>query len=155
MTDAEHLMHEIARLGGEFTMRGDEIVVEYPDETAAEVEPILGKLSARKDEVRSLLCKHSLGSPVAPGCPPLPRGVRLKSYAPKSPPILIAPWSVVTDVEKFIASYLRDLDWRLKHPRGHAAAPLPEILSKLAEVGLELQLESEIAMQNNQLKRKF
>jgi hypothetical protein len=36
---------------------------------------------------------------------------------------------------------LRDLRFRLNHPNAYACAPLPEILSKLAEAGLELALE--------------
>ena len=85
--------------------------------------------------------KHSLGISAPPGCPPLPPGVSLVRYAPKSLPVLIAPWSVVTDVGKFIQAYLQDLGWRLAHPQTYACAPLLEILAKLAEVGVELEIE--------------
>jgi len=114
--------------------------VEYPDETASELEAILPELRAQRDAVRSLLYKQPPGVYAPAGCPPVPSGVRLKKHAPKSPPVLVQPWSVVTDVEKFIAACLRDLDWRLKHPKAYAAPPLPEILSKLAEVGVEVEL---------------
>lgn len=144
MTETENLMQQVERLGGAFVVRGDEIAVEYPEEKASEVESILPKLSAEKDTVRSLLYKRPPGIPAPAECPLLPPGVRLKKYAPKSPPVLVQPWSVVTDVDKFIAACLRDLDWRLKHPKGYARAPLPEILSKLAEVGLELELDASL-----------
>jgi hypothetical protein len=71
----------------------------------------------------------------------LPGGVRLIRYSPKKPPVAVALISIVTDVDKFIRAYLRDLGQRLQHPGTHACAPLPEILAKLAEVGLELALD--------------
>jgi hypothetical protein len=70
--------------------------------------------------------------------------VRLIRYQPKSPPVAVAPISIVTDVGKFISAHLADLDYRLCHPDTYACASLPEILSKLAEVGLELALEARV-----------
>jgi len=55
--------------------------------------------------------------------------------------VAVTPVSIVTDVDKFMRAHLRDLHFRLEHPNAHASAPLPEILAKLAEVGLELALE--------------
>lgn len=80
--------------------------------------------------------------PAPAECPPLPAGVKLVRYEPKDPPVAIAPVSIVTDVDKFIRAYLRDLAHRIQRPGTHACAPLPEILAKLAEVGLELTLET-------------
>lgn len=127
-------------LGGSFELEGDQVMVEFPEELRESIRPALDKLRPRKDEVRQLLYKYSLGIPAAARCPPLPPDVRLKRYAPKSPPVLVQPWSVVTDVEKFIRASLRDLEWRLSHPQGYAAHPLYEILQRLAEVGVELEL---------------
>jgi len=75
-------------------------------------------------------------------CPQLPRGVRLVRYSPKKPPVAVAPIAIVTDVDRFIHSYLRDLQFRLEHPKAHACAPLYEILAKLAEVGVELEIDA-------------
>jgi hypothetical protein len=71
----------------------------------------------------------------------LPGGVRLIRYSPKKPPVAVAPISIVTDMDKFIRAYVRDLGQRLQYPGTHACASLPEILAKLAEVGLELALD--------------
>ena len=71
----------------------------------------------------------------------LPPGVTLVSYEPKQTPFKVAPVSVVTDAGKFFRAYLRDLRWRVEHPSGHAAPPLADILSKLAEAGIELALD--------------
>jgi hypothetical protein len=81
------------------------------------------------------------GTPAPMKCPPLPAGVQLVRYTPKAPPVAIAPVSIVTDVDKFIQAYITDLSHRLEHPETHGCAPLPEILARLAEVGLELILE--------------
>ena len=152
MTDPESLIREVERLGGTFTLSGDKIEVEYPDESASEVEALLPELRAQRDAVRSLLYKHHSGMTTPGGCPPLPSGVRLKKYAPKSPPVLVQPWSVVTDVEKFIRACLRGLDWRLKHPKAYAAPPIPEILSKLAEVGVEVEIYEPAEIQKRKVR---
>jgi hypothetical protein len=78
----------------------------------------------------------------APSCPPLPPGVRLISYNPKSPPVAIDVCSVVTDVEKFIRAELGELNARLHSPvqiRGGWGAFT--ILERLRQVGVELELE--------------
>jgi hypothetical protein len=72
----------------------------------------------------------------------LPPGVRLVGYQPKEAPFAVAPVSVVTDAGKFFHAYLKDLAWRLEHPDGYAAPPLADILSKLAEAGLELRVDA-------------
>ncbi len=140
MTETERLMADFERLGGTFKLADARVKVEYPEDVRESVRPILEQLRSRKEEVRQLLYKHPPGTLAPAECPPLPPGVKLVRYAPKPPPVLLAPWSVVTDVEKFIRAELCDLEWRLKHPKGYAAPPLPEILSKLAEVGVELEL---------------
>ena len=72
----------------------------------------------------------------------LPPGVRLLSYRPKQTPFAVASVSVVINARTFLQAYLRDLGWRLEHPKGYAAAPLPDILSKLADDGLELTVDA-------------
>jgi hypothetical protein len=54
----------------------------------------------------------------------------------------VAPISVVTNAGNFYRAYLRDLRWRVEHPDGRAAPPLPTILAKLADAGLELELSN-------------
>ncbi len=85
MTETERLLEEFRLLGGTFKLRGEEITVGYPDETAGQVKPVLEQLRAKKDEVRSLLNQQPPGVFAAPECPSLPPGVRLKRYAPKDP----------------------------------------------------------------------
>ena len=74
--------------------------------------------------------------------PPLPLGVRLVSYKPKAPPVAVTVCSVVTDVPKFIEHWLAELAARLHAPiQIRAGDSVFELLSKLADCGLELALE--------------
>jgi len=72
----------------------------------------------------------------------MPEGVRLIHWEPKPAPVAIDVCSVVVDVFKFIESELRALDSRLKNPwtiRG--GFTVPQILDRLAQAGLEVELE--------------
>jgi hypothetical protein len=77
------------------------------------------------------------------GCPyRLPSGVRLVRYTPKTPPIVLTVCSVVTELDKFIRVALTQLDARLHHPvQIKLGDSVFELLSKLADCGLELHLE--------------
>jgi hypothetical protein len=59
---------------------------------------------------------------------------------PSKAPFAVSPVSVVTNAGKFLRAYLGDLRWWLEHPEGYAAPSLTDILSKLADAGLELKL---------------
>ena len=76
-------------------------------------------------------------------CPyTLPDGVKVIRYTPKSPPVAVTVCSVVTDIPKFIRHALAELDARLHHPvQIKAGDSVFELLSKLADCGVELRLE--------------
>ncbi|MFZ0963669.1 MAG: hypothetical protein WAO35_22625 [Terriglobia bacterium] len=95
-------------------------------------EPAPGELSPPADTLAPLLEEIKAS---------LPPGVRLVNYQPKVAPFTVAPISVVTDAGKFFRAYIADLGWRLRYPELRAAPPLADILSKLAEGGLELAIE--------------
>ena len=48
--------------------------------------------------------------------------------------------SVVKKAGRFYRAYLKNLAGQIEHPEGHAAPPLADILSKLADAGLEVEL---------------
>jgi hypothetical protein len=106
-----------------------------------EVAGLVSELHAQREEAIAIL-EGIEGKPpsLAEVSAAIPPGVRLLSYRPKQAPFALTSLSVVTSAGIFFRAYLRDLGWRLEHPEGHAAAPLPDILSKLADAGLELQL---------------
>jgi hypothetical protein len=78
----------------------------------------------------------------------LPAGVRLVFYQPKQVPFAVAPVCIVTNAGKFYRRYLADLARRLERPEGYQCPPLADILAKLADAGLELQVEKPGAFVN-------
>ena len=113
---------------------GDLYGVSYP--------PKSGDSGDAGDRPRATAPLEALGVPPPSVCPRLPSGVRLVRYEPRTPPVVIQLVSVVTDVDKFIRHYLEELDARLHHPvQIRGAGSVFEILSKLAEAGLELAIE--------------
>lgn len=72
----------------------------------------------------------------------LPEGVLLLRYERKVPPVAVTVCSVVTDPDKFIRHALAELDAGLHHPVQIKAGDwVFELLSKLADCGLELRFE--------------
>jgi hypothetical protein len=76
-------------------------------------------------------------------CPhALPEGVRLIRYEKKTGPVAVTVCSVITDVNKFIRHALGELDARLhSHVQIKAGDSAFDLLSKLADCGVELRLE--------------
>jgi hypothetical protein len=131
---------EFESRGGRLLFEGADVTVIYPREQKDETQAVVRTLRANRDRVIEMV-RERQGVPAPGECLPLPPGVRLVSYHPKTPPVPISLVSIVNDVDKFIAAYLSDLRQRLAHPNTHACAPLHEILTKLAEVGVELAIE--------------
>jgi hypothetical protein len=74
--------------------------------------------------------------------PPMPEGVRLIRWEPKPAPVAIDVCSVVVDVRKFIHGELRALDSRLNNPWTiHGGYTVPQMLDRLAQAGLEVELD--------------
>lgn len=137
---------EFELLGGEFILEKDHLEVQYPRRQMGALTPVLATLRAHRHEVAILIRgRHSGGVSAPAQCPRLPAGVRLVKYVPKNPPVAVGAINIVTDVDMFIRAYLADLQHRLQHPKTYACATLPEIIAKLAEVGLELTIEPDLA----------
>jgi hypothetical protein len=158
---AVELIERLAEIGASVSVDGEQVTIRFPEEQRGQVEGLGPEIRRLKPELLKEL--NDAGSDtlfdgfesrldgeqegfrgVQPPaeCPVLPTGVKLVRYRPKAAPVAVAPVSIVTDMDKFIRSYLRDLHFRLEHPKAHACAPLREILAKLAEVGVELEIDA-------------
>jgi hypothetical protein len=74
-------------------------------------------------------------------CPPLPKGLKVVRYQPKTSPVAIDVSSVVTDVEGFIRAELLELDARLHNPvQIRGGWGVFTILERLRQVGVELEI---------------
>ena len=96
-----------------------------PEETESHAEEILRDVAVQ--------------APASP--PPLPRGVRLVLYAPKTPPVAIEQCSVVTNVDLFIRTTLADLEAKLGDTAGVKGGwTVPQMMDRLRQVGLVLEI---------------
>ena len=131
----------LRELGGELFLEGDRLTYRIPAGNV-EARQLLEVLRRDRDAVAAMVRElQSLPPSLELVKASFPPGITLVSYQPKAAPFAVAPVSVVTNAGRFFHAYLRDLNWRLEHPDEYAAPPLPDILAKLAEGGLELALE--------------
>lgn len=137
MTSAEQLIERIHAAGGILTLKGDRIVAEVPEEAA----PLLHDLRALRDEAYHLILERET-------IPPMPAGVRLVAWNPKSAPVMITRWAVVTDVPGFVRCTLRQLEhaiaWEAGDENrrwlaGHRTSR--ELQDYLSQVGCVVEIE--------------
>jgi hypothetical protein len=133
------VLDRLAAIGCAVRIEGEKLKVRGPN--LPEVAALVSELHARRDDAITILRDTGNRPPsVEEIQAALPSGVTLVSYQPRQAPFDVAPVSVVTNAGRFFRAYLRDLKWRLDHPDGYAAPPLTDILSKLADAGLELKI---------------
>jgi len=134
------VLDRLTSFGCRIRVEGEKLKVRGPDRP--EVEELVSELR-REREAAIVFLQESESKPPSLDevKAALPTGVKVVSYQPKETPFAVAPVSIVTNTGKFLRAYLRDLAWRLEHPNGYAAPPLPDIVAKLAEAVLEFDLE--------------
>lgn len=129
--NVSEILVEVEAAGASFRLDGETVRVSYPDDECREgLSGQIALLRDRRDEVAAYLKQRD-------AIPPMPKGVRLVRWEPKTAPVGIDVCSVVVDVPKFIESELRALDSRLNDPgtiKGGFA--VPQILDRLAQAGV-------------------
>ena len=134
------VLDRLSSFGCKVRVEGDKLKIRGPDRP--EVEELVSELRGKREAAIAFLQDQESRAPSLEEIKAtLPPGVEVASYKPKDTPFAVAPVSVVTNAATFFRAYLRDLAWRMEHPRSYAAAPLPEILAKLADAGLELRIQ--------------
>lgn len=131
----------LRELGGSLWLDGEKIRYRIPAGNVEAREAVADLRRDREAIAAMLRDQESKAPPLAEVTSILPPGVRLVSYRPKQAPFFVAPVSTVTNACKFYGAYLADLRWRIEHPECYGAPPLIDILSKLADAGLELRVE--------------
>lgn len=132
----------IRELGGELFLVGDRLRFRIPAGNM-EARQLIAEIRRDRDEVIAMLRdKESKPPSIEEVQAALPPGVKLVSYEPKQAPFAVAPVSLVNDAGKFYRAYLADLSRRLAKPEGYHCPPLADILSKLADAGLELRVDA-------------
>lgn len=138
------VIDRVREVGGRLRMDGKHVLLTLPQNCPPDTEAVICEtVRTNRDAVAAILQDMASGAPSLDEVKAnLPPGVRLVSYQPKTAPFAVAPVSVVTQAGKFYRAYLADLSQRMANPKGYSCPPLSDILSKLADAGLELSIET-------------
>ena len=89
MTEVGGLVREAESAGIEILLdREDKVRVRYAETHQEQLVGLLAQLRSHRNDVATVL-RERQGVSAPPECPPLPPGVRLIRYAPKTPPIAV------------------------------------------------------------------
>ena len=131
MTPAEQVIERIHAAGGILTIKGDRIVAEVFEDAA----PLLDELRAVRDEAYRLLQQREV-------IPKMPPGVRLISWQPKEPPVVIEHCSVVTDTRLFAIRTLEQLAAALQGQRWLAGNwSVRQLVDRLEQCGVVVEVK--------------
>ena len=129
------VVNEIEAAGVAFRLDGERVRLWYPDEERrAELSKQVAALRNRRDEVAAYLKSRS-------AIPPMPEGVRLVSGNLKEPPVAIETCAVVTDPALFASTTLAQLKAALANPKRWVGWSVPQLIDRLAQVGVTVALE--------------
>lgn len=127
----------IEAAGATLRLVGEKVLVRYPDEEQR--EQLIGQvalLRANKSEVAAFLKLRGI-------IPAMPGQVRLLEWKLKEPPVAIDTCSVVTNTALFARRTLEQLQTALAQPKRWAGWSVPQLIDRLAQVGVTVMLESE------------
>jgi hypothetical protein len=120
--------------GVKFRFQGGNVRICYPcDELKSNLADQVSFLRSHREEVAALLKER--------GVIPMPPGVRLIEWSLKEPPIAIEVCAVVTDPVKFAKTTIEQLRSALENPRRWMGWTIPQLVDRLAQVGVVLTLE--------------
>jgi hypothetical protein len=133
MTCAETIVQRIEVAGGVLALNGDHVRFRLPQDSAE----LLADLREHKHEIVLLLKKRE-------EIPVVPPGMRVVRWEPKTAPVILTRFSVVTDVTKFISATLRELAAALAGKRWLAGNwSAGELVDRLEQCGVLVQIEGQ------------
>jgi hypothetical protein len=131
MTAAE-VLNAVENVGGSLALNGGYIKYALPKRAAW----LVPELRQNREELIGLL--REVQTP-----PPMPPGVRLLKWKPKTPPVAIVRMGIVNNVDKFIVATLRELRARLEGKNFLAGNwSLRELVERLEQVGVAVAIET-------------
>ena len=148
MTDLLEVLSRLEENGGSLRLEGDRIRYSVPS-VSKEALDLLAELRKHRDAVRALLIERAARQDGNPSSQTshvvlaMPAGVRLVHWDLKEPPVAIDTCSVVTDPALFAHSTLEQLRAALAEPKRWVGWSVPQLIDRLAQVGVTVTLESE------------
>jgi len=122
--------------GVKFRLAEEGVRIWYPsEELRTEVAEDVAFLRAHRVEVAAFLRARGI-------VPTMPPGIRLISWTLKEPPVSIEAFAVVTDSARFATSTLEQLRLTMEDPKRWVGWSVPQLIDRLAQVGVVVALES-------------
>jgi hypothetical protein len=145
VSEVLEIVSRLEQSGGTLVLDGDRIRYSIPSEDA-EARALLAELRKDREKVKAFLRARV-------AIPTMPVGVRLVAWELKEPPVALEYYAVVTDPAKFARATLEELRERLTNPGRRYGWPVPQLIDRLAQVGVTVALESCVSEQT-QNRRK-
>ena len=122
--------------GAMLRLDGQKVRVRYPDEKSRrELANQIALLREQRDEVVALLRVRNV-------IPAMPPGVCLVEWKLKKPPVAIETCAIVTDPDLFARCAVEELRKALAQPNGWFRWSVPQLIDRLAQVGVRVALET-------------
>jgi hypothetical protein len=129
--NAPEVLEAVQNVGGSLVLNGSQIKYAIPKRAMW----LISELKQNREELIGFL--RGERTP-----PPMPPGVRLLKWEPKTPPVAIVRMGIVSNVDKFIGATLRELRARLEGKDFLAGNwSLSELVDRLEQVGVEVRVE--------------
>ena len=129
---------EIEAAGIALRLDGEKVRIWFPEpQQREELAGQVALLRAHRDEVAEFLRKRA-------AIPPMPPGVHLVKWNLKEPPVAIETCAVVTDPGLFASTTPAQLRAALANPKRWVGWSVPQLIDRLAQVGVTVALETEI-----------
>lgn len=134
--NVEEAVTLVETAGATFRLDGTKVRVWYPgEERREELAQQVAFLRAHRTEVAAFLRARAL-------IPAMPPGVRLVKWNLKEPPVAIETCAIVTDPALFVRTTLEQLRTALAQPKRWVGWSVPQLIDRLAQVGVSVALES-------------
>jgi hypothetical protein len=129
---APEVLEAVQSAGGTLTLKDQRIQYVVPESAVW----LVSEIKEHREELVAML--RAQETPL-----PMPPGVRLLKWAPRTPPIAIVRTGIVTNAHTFIAATLSQLEARLEGKDFLAGNwSLRELLDRLDQVGVQVQVET-------------
>jgi hypothetical protein len=132
------VLGEVDAAGIALRLDGEKVRIWFPEHRQREeLARQVAFLRAHREEVTAFLWTRAVVLAMPPG-------VRLLAWNLKKPPVAIETCAVVTDSALFARTTLEQLRRALAHPKRRVGWSVPQLIDRLAQVGVIVALESKV-----------